>query len=136
MKPTSSRLIVLVLSMLLGVAVSFLFASCDASNRSIPPVQNSPVVDGSLYLRVNFLVISIPKDGEFYIGKRLLKPSQIGEAISRSLNYMGGARVLYVKSAAKVKFETLALVITEAKRLDIDRIEFVLDKKKVGYKNQ
>jgi biopolymer transport protein ExbD len=136
MKPTLLRLISLVLSISLGLAIFFLFKNHDVSDELIPPVENSSAVLCANEAHVNYVVISVPADGEFYIGKRRVELSQISAVIARSLRSIPcNDRVVYIKSAAEVRFETLDLVLHAAKEAGINRIEFVLDKKKAGTKN-
>jgi len=133
MKPTFFRLIILVLSIMLGVAVSvFLSNHHDISDQLIPPIDNAPPIESVNYSPVKSLVISVPAGGEFYVGKHRFDLSQISEVVTCSLTSVpSDERVVYLKSATGVKFETLALVIKEVRRAGVDRIEFVLDKKKV-----
>lgn len=131
MKPILFRLIGLILTVALGVAVSS-FANDDVSDPLIAPLEYSSVVDRINYRPLDYpVVISVPADNEVYIGKRQVDLSQISAMISRSLGPIPqGERVAYIKSAARIKFETLDIVIKAAKQAGIDRIEFMLDKKK------
>ncbi len=132
MKPTFFRLIILVLSIMLGVAVTVFLSNHDISDQLIPPIDNAPPIESVNYSPVKSLVISVPAGGEFYVGKHRLDLSQISEVVTCSLTSVpSDERVVYLKSATGVKFETLALVIKEVRRAGVDRIEFVLDKKKV-----
>ncbi|HEX6649936.1 MAG TPA: biopolymer transporter ExbD [Pyrinomonadaceae bacterium] len=132
MKPTFSRLLSFVLSAALGLAVSFSSTPADVSNQLIPPVERA-CPESASNLRLDGVVISVPADGEFYVRKQRVTLAQISDALSWApTSGPCGERVVYIKSAGVVKFETLALVITEVKRANIDRIEFILDKKKRG----
>jgi biopolymer transport protein ExbD len=132
MKPTLLRLISLILCSSLGL-VSSAIVNEEVSDRLIPPVEESATVGCDTYPRLNYLVISVPSDSEFYIGRHQLHPSEIGPILLRSLSTIPNCqRVVYIKSAAQVKFETLDVVLTAARQSGIDRIEFVLDKKKKG----
>lgn len=136
MKPTLFRLLTLVAAVAVGVAVSFALASHDVSDQLIPTIRSPVATDGINYIRVNSVVISVPADGEFYFGKRQIKLSEIDEVVTQSLSTIPcGQRVAYVKSAPNVRFETLALLVKEVKRAGIDRIEFVIDRKKVSTGN-
>ena len=70
-------------------------------------------------------------DNEFYVGKRKVARSEIEDSVLKLLaNQPGCSRSVYIKSAAKVKFESLEVVVRELRGVDVNRIEFVLDKKK------
>ena len=131
MKPTSFRLIILALAVVLGIAISAFLSNHDVSDQLIPPIDNSPPIERISYSSIKSVVISVPADGEFYIGKQRFDLSQISDVVTRSLiSIPSNERVVYLKSAIGVKAETLALVIKEVKRAGVDRIELVLDKKK------
>ena len=133
MKPTFCRLLVLVLSAVLGLAVSFCLADHSVSDSLIPPVKYVPAGESAHNLRDNNYVISVPADGVVYIGKKQVEMSQIATVLTNWLRFVPpGERVIYVKSAAAVKFETLAVLMKEAKLAGVDRIQFLLDKKKLG----
>ena len=137
MKPTLFRLLVLVAAISVGVAISCALASHNVSDQLIPPIRSLAATDGINYIRVNSVIISVPANGEFYFGKRQVKLSEIDEVITQSLSAIPyDQRVVYVKSAPKVRFETLAPLVKEVKRAGIDRIEFVIDRKKVSISNQ
>ena len=137
MKPTLFRMLTLVAAVAVGVAVSFALASQDVSDQLIPSKRSPDATDCINYVRLSSVVISVPADGEFYLGKRQIKLSEIDEVVTQSLNTLpSGQRVAYVKSAPNVRFETLALLLKEVKRAGIDRIEFVIDRKKVSTSNQ
>ncbi|HSB28694.1 MAG TPA: biopolymer transporter ExbD [Pyrinomonadaceae bacterium] len=131
MKPTSFRLIILALAIVLGVAISTFLSNHNVSDQLIPPIDNSPAIERISYPPVKSVVISVPADGEFYIGKQRFDLSQISDVVTRSLiSIPSNERTVYLKSAIGVKAETLAFVIKEVKRAGVDRIELVLDKKK------
>lgn len=136
MKPTPFRLSSLVVSIVLGVAISVVLRDYRVSDQLIPPIDNAPPVENINY-RFDCIVISIPVDGEFYIGKHRFGLAEISEVVAHSLTSIpNDGRVAYLKPAAGVKAETLALVIKEVKLAGVDRIELVLDKKKVGSSKQ
>ena len=99
----------------------------------IPPIEETATERCIHDPRDLFMVISVPSDGAYYIGKQQVHLSEIGPLLLRSLSAIPNCqRVVYIKSAAQVRFETLAPVLTEARQSGVDRIEFVLDKKKKG----
>jgi len=122
----------LVLSIMLGVAVSVYLSNQNVSDQSMPPIDNGLPIESVRYPPVKSVVISVPADGEFYIGKHRFNLTEISDVVAGSLaSIPNNERIVYLKSATGVKFETLALVIKEVKRAGVDRIEFVLDKKKI-----
>lgn len=131
MRPTLFRVLTLVAAVAMGVAVSFALASHDVSDQLIPPMSPD-ATDCINCVRANSVVISFPADGEFYFGKHKIKLSEIDEVVTQSLSTIPcDQRVAYVKSAPNVRFETLAALVKEVKQAGIDRIEFVIDRKKV-----
>jgi len=131
MKPTLFRLLILLAAISVGVAVSFALASHDVSDQLIPPVGSLTATVVTNDARVYSVVISVPAEGEFYVGKHQVKLSEIGEVVTQSLTTIPcGQRVAYVKSARKVRFKTLQPLIKEVERAGIERIEFIIDRKK------
>jgi len=137
MKPTFLRLSILVLSIGLGVTVSVFLSDHNISDQSIPPIEMTPAIERISYSPVKSVVISVPAEDEFYVGKNRFHLSQIREVIERTLTSIpNDERVVYLKPAVGIKAETLALVIKEVKLAGVDRIELVLDKKKVAPQRQ
>ena len=133
MKPAVFRSVALVFGILFGLSVSQLMANHEVADYLIPPVGNVPVEDQSACWLVRYLVVSVPRDDEYYIGKQRVELSGLGPAMTVTLKSIpADKRVLYIKSHANVRFGSLAKVIEVAKRADITRIEFVLDKRKRG----
>ena len=133
MKPTFLRLSILVLSIGLGVTVSVLLSGHNASNPSIPPIETTPAIETISYPPIRSVVITVPAEDEFYIGKQQLHLSQIREVVERTLISIPiDERIVYLKPAVGIRAETLALVIKEAKLAGVERIELVVDKKKVA----
>ena len=103
----------------------------EVPNQLIPPIEDSVTVRCGTYSPLIYIVVEVPSDSEIYVFKRLVHPSEISPVILRSLSTIPNCqRAVYIKSAAKVRYETLDLIVTAARHSGIDRIEFVLDKKK------
>jgi biopolymer transport protein ExbD len=131
MKPTFFRLITLALSLAIGLAVSYSLANPNVADPHLPAFENRSAMECANQMVNKYVVISVPDDDEFYIGKQRVELSQISATIARRLSGVSfSGRVVYIKSAAKVRFETLDLVLHAAKQANLNRIEFVLDKKK------
>lgn len=125
MKPTIFRWMALVFTFSLTVAISRI---PDAPPDVIPPVQVAPDVE-----MVRYLVISVPSDGEYYIGKQRFTFAELSPVITELLKSIpADKRVLYIKSGSNVRFESLAILSETARHAGINRIEYVWDKKKRG----
>jgi biopolymer transport protein ExbD len=115
----------------LGLASSAMLNE-EVSDRLIPPVEELATAECTAQPADNYLTISVPSDGYYYIGHRQVHLSEIGPVLRRLRGIPNCRQVVYIKSAAQVRFETLDLVLTAARLSGIDRIEFVMDKKKKG----
>jgi len=99
----------------------------------IPPVETASDIACFFPLPYRNIVISVPGNDEFYLGKRKLVLSELCESIEQEAIYIRpGKRILFIKSAAKVRFESLYRLISQARECNIERIDFVIDKKKRG----
>ena len=133
MTPTLSRLTAPIFSLAIAVAISY-FVRNDAADPVLPAVENPPVLDCGGQ-RVHFMVISVPNNDEFYLGKQKVVASQISSRIAQFFTGLPVSdRVVYIKSAANVKYEILDLIMHQAKLAPVNRVEFVLDKKKASGK--
>jgi biopolymer transport protein ExbD len=84
-------------------------------------------------IKGGYVVISVPNDGEFYLGKRKVALSEIPDGVRKLFgNESLDNRVVFIKGAASVKFQTLSLIAGKIREADVNCIEFVLDKKKRG----
>lgn len=136
MKPTIFRLGIIAISFLIGIAVSLIFTNQRSDEAALPPVGNrfsNCANPTELVYKGGNVVISVPNDDEFYIGKQKVEPSQISARITQLFGDVCLCdRVVFIKGAAKVKFQTLDLIVRQARDADVNRIEFVLDRKKRG----
>ena len=82
--------------------------------------------------RGKYVVISMPADGEFYIGKSKVTLADISERVrALTAKEAPDERIVFIKGEPSVKYETLSLVISQVKDADVNRIEIVPNKKKV-----
>src|SRR5260370_28006944 len=133
MKPSLFRLTTLAFSLAIGLVVSYSFANPNVADPPLPAFDNRSAMECANQIVNKYVVISVPADDEFYVGKQKVELSQISATIARTLSGVSfGGRVVYIKSAAKVRFETLDLVLHAAKHANINRIDFALDKKKAA----
>jgi hypothetical protein len=140
MKRTFFKLGAFALSFILGVIVFLFFMNNRVDKAAVPPI--TPIGDhppnkctgpNELVDKGGNVVISVPNDDEFYIGKQRVESFQISARITQLLgNVAPSERVVFIKGEAKVTFQTLELIVRQARLADVNRIEFILDKKKQG----
>ena len=97
----------------------------------VPVNMNNPDVDSNI-LRDSSIVIAITNDAEFYLGKKRLGKEQLSEEVNRKLEKITNEqdRIVYIKSAAGVSYGDVVSVINEVRKLGVDKIGLVADKKK------
>ena len=98
----------------------------------VPANMNNPDVDSHI-LRDSSIVIAITNDAEFYLGKKRLVREQLAEEVNRKLEKITNEqdRIVYIKSAAGVSYGDVVTVINEVRKLGVDKIGLVADKKKL-----
>ena len=123
----------LILSFGLGVAATLILKK-PITDQSIP--QQSLFVSkcsGSedLLERERYVVITVPGDNEFYIGKNRVSLSEIPERIrTATTNEFPDERIVFIKGEPAVRYSTLSLLITALKGAGVARIELIPNKKK------
>ena len=97
----------------------------------IPKDMNNPDVDSNITSESS-IVISIPKDVEYYLGKKRLQKEQLAEETGRMLQKITNKqdRIVYIKSGVGVSYGEVVGVINEVRKLGVDKIGLVADKKK------
>jgi biopolymer transport protein ExbD/biopolymer transport protein TolR len=97
----------------------------------IPKDMNTPDVDSNITSESS-IVISIPKDVEYYLGKKRLQKEQLAEETARLLQKFSNEqqRIVYIKSGVGVSYGEVVNVINEVRKLGVDKIGLVVDKKK------
>ena len=99
---------------------------------AIPRDMNSPDVDPAI-IKESSVVISIPNDGEFYLGKERIPKDDLGPRIDRMMkNKSEAERIVYIKSGVGVSYGSVVEVINIVRKQQIDKIGLVADKKKKG----
>jgi len=98
----------------------------------VPANMNNPDVDSNI-LRDSSIVIAITNDADFYLGKKHLQKEQLAEEVNRKLEKITNEqdRIVYIKSAAGVSYGDVVSVINEVRKLGVDKIGLVADKKKL-----
>ena len=96
----------------------------------IPKDMNNPDVDPNI-IRESSVVISIPKDVVYYVGKKQLQKEQLAEEAGRMLEKITNEqdRIVYIKSGVGVSYGEVVTVINEVRKLGVDKIGLVADKK-------
>jgi biopolymer transport protein TolR len=80
------------------------------------------------------VVISIPKDGDYYLGKDKVSMEQVKDKVQKMLDNVKKEedKVVYIKSGVDVSYGDVVKVINEVRALGIDKIGLVADKKKAA----
>ncbi len=120
--------IMLVLLIIFMVVAPFLQPGI---NVLVPKEMKNPDVDSNI-TRESSVVISIPKDVEYYLGKKRLQKEQLAEEVNRKLEKITNEqdRIVYIKSGAGVSYGEVVNVINEVRKVGVDKIGLVADKKK------
>jgi len=100
---------------------------------NLPKDLNNPEED-QLIVKDTSVVIAIPSDGEYYIGKDRIAKDQLKERVEKMLNNIKKEeeKVVYIKSGVGVSYGDVVTVINEVRALGVDKIGLVADKKKGG----
>ena len=122
--------IMLVLLIIFMVVTPFLQQGITVA---LPKNMNNPDVDPNI-IKESSIVISVPNDGEYYLGKQRLAKEQLNEKVDSMLKGIKNEqdRIVYIKSGVGVSYGDVVNVINEVRKLGVDKIGLVADKKKGG----
>ena len=123
--------IMLVLLIIFMVVTPFLQQGITVA---LPKNMTNPDVDPNI-IKESSVVISIPNDGEYYLGKVKVAKEQLAEKVDTMLNNKNRKdedRIVYIKSGVGVSYGDVVTVINEVRKLGVDKIGLVADKKKGG----
>jgi biopolymer transport protein TolR len=122
--------IMLVLLIIFMVVTPFLQQGITVA---LPKGLNNPDVDPNI-IKESSIVISIPNDGEYYLGKKRVQKEQLAEQVDSMLEKIKDeqSRIVYIKSGVGVSYGDVVNVINEVRKLGVDKIGLVADKKKKG----
>lgn len=99
---------------------------------NLPTNMVSPDEDGDISKDTS-VIVAIPDNNNFYIGKDLFPLDQLGEVIKRRMEgKTPDKRIVYIKSGIDVDYGRVVQAIDTIRRQDIDKIGLVADKKKGG----
>ena len=122
--------IMLVLLIIFMVVTPFLQQGITVN---FPKNMANPDPDQNI-IKESSIVISIPNDGEYYLGKQRLAKEQVTEKVDTMLKAIKKEedRIVYIKSGVGVSYGDVVTVINEVRKLGVDKIGLVADKKKGG----
>jgi len=100
-------------------------------NVVLPKDMKNPDADPKI-TNESSVVISIPNDGEYYLGKKRVPKELLADEVNRMLQKLKNPqdRIVYLKSGIGVGYGDVVNVINEIRRLGVDQIGLVADKKK------
>ncbi|MDX6712542.1 MAG: biopolymer transport protein TolR [Blastocatellia bacterium] len=100
---------------------------------AIPRDMNSPDVDPAI-IKESSVVISIPNNGEYYMGKDRVSKEDLGPAIKQAMEKKAVEdQIVYIKSGVNVSYGDLVDVIDVIRRKgEVQQIGLVADKRKKG----
>ena len=83
-------------------------------------------------IKESSIVISIPNNGEYYLGKIRINQDEIKNKVQPLLDNMktDDDRIVYIKSGVNVQYGEVVNIINEVRGLGVDKIGLVADKKK------
>src|SRR4030095_13035546 len=122
--------IMLVLLIIFMVVTPFLQQGITVA---IPREMKNPEVDQNI-IKESSVGISIPADGQYYLGKKPVAKEELADqedAMVKSIKKEED-RIVYIKSGVGVSYGDVVNVINEVRKLGVDRIGLVADKKKKG----
>ena len=122
--------IMLVLLIIFMVVTPFLQQGITVA---LPKNMNNPDVDPNI-IKESSIVISVPNDGEYYLGKNKVAKEQLTDKVDTMLKGIKNEqdRIVYIKSGVGVSYGDVVNVINEVRKLGVDKIGLVADKKKGG----
>jgi len=122
--------IMLVLLIIFMVVTPFLQQGITVA---LPKNMTNPDVDPNI-IKESSIVISIPNDGEYYLGKQHIQKEQLTDKVDTMLQKIKNEqdRIVYIKSGVGVSYGDVVNVINEVRKLGVDKIGLVADKKKGG----
>jgi biopolymer transport protein ExbD/biopolymer transport protein TolR len=99
---------------------------------NLPKEMNTPEEDSEI-TKDTSVVISIPDNTNFYIGKDQYPLNALGEKIQTMMKDKApDKRIVYIKSGVDVDYGRVVEAIDTIRKQDIDKIGLVADRKKGG----
>jgi biopolymer transport protein TolR len=121
--------VMLVLLIIFMVVTPFL-----QKDVSVAIPRDTDYADEDLVInREDSVIISIPKDGDYYLGKKQVNLDELKSQVEKALqNKKEEDKVVYVKSGVEVSYGEVVKVINAVREKGVDKIGLVADKKKKG----
>ena len=103
---------------------------------NLPKNMISPEEDADI-AKDTAVIVAIPDNSSFYIGKDQYPLTELGEKIQRLMeNKTPDKRIVYIKSSVEVDYGKVVEAIDTIRKQDVDRVGLVADKKKGDAKEQ
>ena len=97
---------------------------------AIPREMQNPEEDPAI-IKESSVVVAIPEDNEYYIGKDPIDKAELARLIeSRLAGKQQSERIVYIKSGVNVSYGNVVEVINVIRQAGVDQIGLVADKKK------
>ena len=97
---------------------------------AIPRELRNPDEDQAIN-KESAVIISIPKDGDYYLAKKKVNLDDLKSAVEKALaNKKEEDKIVYIKSGIDVSYGEVVKVINAVREKGVDRIGLVADKKK------
>ena len=97
---------------------------------NLPRDMISPDEDGDI-TKDTSVIVAIPDNNNFYIGKEQFPLTELGEIIKRRMEgKTPEKRIVYIKSGVEVDYGRVVSAIETIRKQDIDKIGLVADRKK------
>jgi biopolymer transport protein ExbD/biopolymer transport protein TolR len=99
---------------------------------NLPREMNSPDEDPDI-AKDTSVVIAIPDESSFYIGKNPYPLEELGEKVKNLMANKGEEKkIVYIKSGVEVPYGTVVKAVEKIREQGIEKIGLVADKKKGG----
>jgi len=97
---------------------------------AIPRDLRNPDEDNAIN-KESSVIISIPKDGDYYLGKKKVNLDDLKSSVEKALaNKKEEDKIVYIKSGVEVSYGEVVKVINAVREKGVDKIGLVADKKK------
>ena len=121
--------IMLVLLIIFMVVTPFLQQGVTVA---IPRAMKNPDEDQNIN-KESAIIVSIPKDGEYWLAKKKLNLDDLKSQVEKSLaNKKEEDKIVYIKSGVEVSYGAVVKVINAVREKGVDKIGLVADKLKKG----
>src|SRR6266436_3849457 len=121
--------VMLVLLIIFMVVTPFLQQGIQVA---IPREMRNPDEDQAIN-KESSVIISVPKDGDYYLGKKKVNLDDLKSAVEKALaNKKEEDKIVYIKSGVEVSYGEVVKVINAVREKGVEKIGLVADRKKKG----